>query len=154
MVCVRFSEEMVTLKPLSVPTRIYLVQLGGGQKVVGVGRDDEHVTLHLAHVQVALHTAALLHAVLPLLDEAVPLALPLTCSLCTHLRCCLLDLIHVPVLVLIGAKQGRAVVAALSLLARAEAVTTGCLYRLCGFVVMLRSFQYFLLGGDSDGDLE
>ena len=37
--------------------------------------DDEHVTLHLAHVKVTLHTAPLLHAVLPLLDEVVSLAL-------------------------------------------------------------------------------
>lgn len=131
-----------------------MAQLGGGQKVIGVGRNDEHVTLHLAHVQVALHPTALLHAVLPLLDEAVPLALPLTRSPRTHLGRCLLDLVHVPVLVLIRAKQGRAVVAALSLLARAEAVATGCLCRLRGIVVVLRSFQYLLFGGNGDGDLE
>ena len=99
-----------------------MTQLAGGQKVVGMRRDDEHVSLHFAYVQVALHTTPLLHPVLPLLDEAVSLALRLTRSSYTHLRSCLLDLIHVPVLALVRAKQCLAVVAALALLARAEAV--------------------------------
>ena len=102
-----------------------MAQLAGGQKVVGVGRDDEHVSLHFAHVHVALHTTPLLHAVLPLLDEAISLALRFTHSSYTHLRSCLLDLIHVPVLALVRAKQCLAVVAALALLARAEAVAAG-----------------------------
>ena len=102
-----------------------MAQLAGGQKVVGVGRDDEHVSLHLAHVQVALHTTPLLHPVPPLLDEAISLALRFTHSSYTHLRSCLLDLIHVPVLALVRAKQCLAVVAALALLARAEAVAAG-----------------------------
>ena len=102
-----------------------MAQLAGCQKVVGVGRDDEHVSLHFAYVQVALHTTPLLHAVLPLLDEAVSLALRLARSSYTHLRGRLLDLVHVPVLALVRAKQCLAVVAALALLARAEAVAAG-----------------------------
>ena len=102
-----------------------MAQLAGGQKVVGVGRDDEHVPLHFAHVQVTLHTTPLLHAVRPLLDEAVFLALRLTHPSHTHLRGRLLDLVHVPVLALVCAKQRLAVVAALALLARAEAVAAG-----------------------------
>ena len=120
-----------------------------------MGRDDEHVSLHLAHVQMALHTTPLLHAVLPLLDEAVSLALRLTHSSHTHLRGCLLDLIHVPVLALVRAKQRLAVVAALALLARAEAVAAG---RVNGFgslvIVVLRGLQNLLLRGNSDGDLD
>ena len=112
-----------------------MAQLAGCQKVVGVGRDDEHVSLHFAYVQVTLHTTPLLHAVLPLLDEAVSLALRLTRSSYTHLRSCLLDLIHVPVLALVRAKQRLAVVAALALLARAEAVPAGRVNRL-GIVVL------------------
>ena len=121
-----------------------MAQLAGGQKVVGVGRDDEHVSLHFAHVHVALHTTPLLHAVLPLLDEAVSLALRLTCSSHTHLRGRLLDLVR--------AKQRLAVVAALALLARAEAVAAGRVSRLC--VVVLRGLQNLLLGGNGDGDLD
>ena len=48
--------------------------------------DDEHVTLHLAHVQVTLHTTSLLHAVLPLLDEVVSLALRIHSEQQTDLR--------------------------------------------------------------------
>ena len=116
-----------------------MAQLAGGQKVVGVGRDDEHVSLHLAHVQVAFHTTPLLHAVLPLLDEAVSLALRFTHSPHTHLRGCLLDLVHVPVLALVRAKERLTVVAALALLTRAEAVTAGHVSRLSSLgVVVLR----------------
>ena len=117
-----------------------------------MGRNDEHVSLHLAHVQVTLHTTPLLHPVLPLLDEAISLALRLTRSSHTHLRGRLLDLIHVPVLALVRAKQGLAVVAALALLARAEAVAAGRVSRLC--VVVLRGLQDLLLGGNGDGDLD
>ena len=132
-----------------------MAQLTGGQKVVGVGRDDEHVSLHLAHVQVALHTTPLLHAVLPLLDEAVSLALRLTRSSHTHLRGRLLDLVHVPVLALVRAKQRLAVVAALALLARAEAVTAGHVSRLSSLgVVVFRCLQDLFLGGNGDGDLD
>ena len=129
-----------------------MAQLAGGQKVVGVGRNDEHVPLHFAHVQVALHTTPLLHAVLPLLDEAVSLALRLTSSSYTHLRGRLLDLVHVPVLALVRAKQRLAVVAALALLARAEAVPAGRVSSLG--VVVLRGLQDLLLRGNGDGDLD
>ena len=112
-----------------------MTQLAGGQKVVGMRRDDEHVSLHFAHVQVTLHTTPLLHPVLPLLDEAVSLALRLTRSSHTHLRGCLLDLVHVPVLALVRAKQRLAVVAALALLTRAEAVPAGRVSSL-GIVVL------------------
>ena len=132
-----------------------MAQLAGGQKVVGVGRDDEHVSLHLAHVQVTLHTTPLLHPVLPLLDEAVSLALRLTRSSHTHLRSRLLDLIHVPVLALVCAKQRLAVVAALALLARAEAVAAGRVNRLSSLgIVVLRGLQNLLLRGNGDGDLD
>ena len=132
-----------------------MAQLAGGQKVVGVGRDDEHVSLHLAHVQVALHTTSLLHAVLPLLDEAVSLALRLTRSCHAHLRGRLLDLVHVPVLALVRTKQRLTVVAALALLARAEAVAAGRVSRLGRLgIVVLRGLQNFLLGGNGDGDLD
>ena len=129
-----------------------MAQLAGGQKVVGVGRDDEHVSLHLAHVQVALHTTPLLYPVLPLLDEAISLALRLTRSSYTHLRSCLLDLVHVPVLALVRAKQRLAVVAALALLARAEAVPAGRVNRLG--IVVIRGLQDLFLGGNGDGDLD
>ena len=129
-----------------------MAQLAGGQKVVGVGRDDEHVSLHFAHVQVTLHTTPLLHAVLPLLDEAISLALRLTHPSHTHLRGRLLDLVHVPVLALVRAKQRLAVVAALALLARAEAVAAGRVNRLG--VVVLRGLQNLLLRGNGDGDLD
>lgn len=129
-----------------------MAQLAGGQKVVGVGRDDEHVSLHFAYVQVALHTTPLLHPVLPLLDEAVSLALRLTRSSHAHLRGRLLDLIHVPVLALVRAKQRLAVVAALALLARAEAVPAGRVSSLG--VVVLRGLQNLLLRGNGDGDLD
>ena len=129
-----------------------MAQLAGGQKVVGVGRDDEHVSLHLAHVQVTLHTTPLLHAVLPLLDEAVSLALRLTSSSHTHLRSRLLDLVHVPVLALVRAKERLAVVAALALLARAEAVPAGRVSSLG--VVVFRCLQDLFLGGNGDGDLD
>ena len=129
-----------------------MAQLAGGQKVVGVGRDDEHVSLHFAHVHVALHTTPLLHAVLPLLDEAVSLALRLICSSHTHLRGRLLDLVHVPVLALVRAKERLAVVAALALLARAEAVAAR---RVNGLgIVVLRGLQNLLLRGNGDGDLD
>ena len=128
------------------------MQLAGGQKVVGVGRDDEHVPLHFAYVQMTLHTTPLLHAVLPLLDEAISLALRLTRSSHTHLRSRLLDLIHVPVLALVRAKQRLAVVAALALLARAEAVTAGHVNGLG--IVVLRGLQNLLLRGNGDGDLD
>lgn len=129
-----------------------MAQLAGGQKVVGVGRDDEHVSLHFAYVQVALHTTPLLHPVLPLLDEAVSLALRLTRSSHTHLRSRLLDLVHVPVLALVRAKQRLAVVAALALLTRAEAVAAG---RVNGLgIVVLRGLQNLLLRGNGDGDLD
>lgn len=129
-----------------------MAQLAGGQKVVGVGRDDEHVPLHFAHVQVALHTTSLLHPVLPLLDEAVSLALRLTRSSHTHLRGRLLDLVHVPVLALVRAKQRLAVVAALALLARTEAVTAGRVSSLG--IVVLRGLQDLLFRGNGDGDLD
>lgn len=129
-----------------------MAQLAGGQKVVGVGRNDEHVSLHLAHVQVTLNTTPLLHPVLPLLDEAISLALRLTRSSHTHLRSRLLDLIHVPVLALVRAKQRLAVVAALALLARAEAVPAGRVSSLG--VVVLRGLQNLLLRGNGDGDLD
>ena len=129
-----------------------MAQLAGGQKVVGVGRNDEHVSLHLAHVQVTLNTTPLLHPVLPLLDEAISLALRLTRSSHTHLRSRLLDLIHVPVLALVRAKQRLAVVAALALLARAEAVTAGHVNGLG--IVVLRGLQNLLLRGNGDGDLD
>ena len=132
-----------------------MAQLAGGQKVVGVGRDDEHVSLHLAHVQVTLHTTPLLHPVLPLLDEAISLALRLTRSSHTHLRSRLLDLVHIPVLALVRAKQRLAVVAALALLTRAEAVTAGHVSRLSSLgVVVLRGLQDLLLRGNGDGDLD
>ena len=129
-----------------------MAQLAGGQKVVGVGRDDEHVPLHFAHVQVALYTTPLLHPVLPLLDEAISLALRFTHSSYTHLRSCLLDLIHVPVLALVRAKQRLAVVAALALLARTEAVTAGRVSSLG--IVVLRGLQDLLFRGNGDGDLD
>ena len=129
-----------------------MAQLAGGQKVVGVGRNDEHVSLHLAHVQVTLNTTPLLHPVLPLLDEAISLALRLTRSSHTHLRSRLLDLIHVPVLALVRAKQRLAVVAALALLARAEAVPAGRVSSLG--IVVLRGLQNLFLGGNGDGDLD
>ena len=120
-----------------------------------MGGDDEHVSLHLAHVQTALHATPLLHAVLPLLDEAVSLALRLTHPSLTHLWRGLLDLVHVPMLALVRAKKCLTVVATLALLARAEAVTAG---RLGGFnglgVVVLRGLQNLLLGGNGDGDLD
>ena len=132
-----------------------MAQLADGQKVVGVGRDDEHVSLHLAYVQVALHTTPLLHAVLPLLDEAISLALRFTSSSYTHLRSCLLDLIHVPVLALVRAKQRLAVVAALALLARAEAVPAGRISRLSSLgIVVIRGLQDLLFRGNGDGDLD
>ena len=120
-----------------------------------MGRDDEHVPLHLAHVQVALHTTPLLHAVLPLLDEAVSLALRLTSSSYTHLRSCLLDLVHVPVLALVRAKQRLTVVATLALLARAEAVAARRVSRLSSLgIVVLRGLQDLLFRGNGDGDLD
>ena len=129
-----------------------MAQLAGCQKVVGVGRNDEHVSLHLAHVQVTLNTTPLLHPVLPLLDEAISLALRLTRSSHTHLRSRLLDLVHGPVLALVRAKQRLAVVAALALLARAEAVPAGRVSSLG--VVVLRGLQNLLLRGNGDGDLD
>ena len=117
-----------------------------------MGRNDEHVSLHLAHVQVTLNTTPLLHPVLPLLDEAISLALRLTRSSHTHLRSRLLDLVHVPVLALVRAKQRLAVVAALALLARAEAVPAGRVSSLG--VVVLRGLQNLLLRGNGDGDLD
>ena len=132
-----------------------MAQLAGCQKVVGVGRDDEHVSLHLAHVQVTLHTTPLLHPVLPLLDEAVSLALRLTRSSYTHLRSCLLDLVHVPVLALVRAKQRLTVVATLALLARAEAVAARRVSRLSSLgIVVLRGLQDLLFRGNGDGDLD
>ena len=120
-----------------------------------MGRDDEHVSLHLVHVQVTLHTTPLLHAVLPLLDEAISLALRLTRSSHAHLRSRLLDLVHVPVLALVRAKQCLAVVAALALLARAEAVAAGRVNGLSSLgIVVLRGLQDLFLGGNGDGDLD
>ena len=120
-----------------------------------MGRDDEHVSLHFAHVQVALHTTPLLHPVLPLLDEAISLALRLTRSYHAHLWGRLLDLVHVPVLALVRAKQCLAVVAALALLARAEAVPAGRISRLSSLgIVVIRGLQDLLFRGNGDGDLD
>ena len=120
-----------------------------------MGRDDEHVSLHLAYVQVALHTTPLLHPVLPLLDEAVSLALRFTHSSHSHLWSCLLDLVHVPVLALVRAKQRLTVVATLALLARAEAVAARRVSRLSSLgIVVLRGLQDLFLRGNGDGDLD
>lgn len=118
--------------------------------------DDEHVTLHLAHVKVTLHTTALLHAVLPLLDEVVSLALRIHSKQLTDLRRCLENAIHIPVLVLVRADEILAAVATLAFPSRAETVATTRfrVLRHRGIVLVLGCFQHLLLRRYRDCDLE
>lgn len=118
--------------------------------------DDEHVTLHLAHVKVTLHTTSLLHAVLPLLDEVVSLALRVHAKQQTDLRRRLENAIHIPVLVLVRVDEVFAAVATLTFPSRAEAVAA-TRFRVLhhrGIVLVLGCFQHLLLRRYRDCDLE
>ena len=86
--------------------------------------DNEHVSLHLTHVKVTLHTTPLLHAVLPLLDEVVSLALRVYAKQLTDLRRRLENAIHIPVLVLVRVDEVLAAVATLTFPSRTETVAT------------------------------
>ena len=117
---------------------------------------DEHVTLHLAHVEMTLHTTPLLHAILPIRDEVVSLALHIHAKPKTYLGRCLENAVHIPVFVLVGADKVLTTVAALSFPSRAEAVTTAGfrLLHSCGTVFVLGCLQHLLLRGHRDCDLE
>lgn len=118
--------------------------------------DYEHVTLHLAHVQVTLHTTSLLHAVLPLLDEVVSLALRIHSEQQTDLRRRLENAIHIPVLVLVRADEILAAVATLAFPSRTETVAT-TRFRVLhhrGIITVLGCFQHLLLRRYCDCDLQ